>query len=58
MGCFILFRHNLLGWFDNESDDTAVFVHALEGAFETVSYQVIGAVLLFEARRPRRMGRV
>lgn len=57
VGRFILFWHNLLGWFDNGSDDTKVFIEALEEAFETVSYQVIGAVLLFEARCPRRMGK-
>lgn len=54
-GRFILFWHNSLGWFDNGRDDTDVFVEALEEAFETVSYQVIGTVLLFEARCPRRM---
>lgn len=52
LGRSILFCHNLLGWFDNEKDDTMDFVQALEAAFETVSYQVIGAVLLFEARSP------
>ncbi|KAI3392477.1 hypothetical protein diail_5669 [Diaporthe ilicicola] len=52
---FVLFWHNLLGWFDNGRDDTEVFVQALEEAFETVSSQVIGTVLLFEARCPRRM---
>lgn len=57
IGGFVLFWHNLLGWFDNGSDDTEVFVQALENAFETVSCQVIGAVLLFEARCPRRMGK-
>lgn len=57
-GRFILFWHNLLGWFDNDGDDTGVFVDALEEAFEVVTCQVIGAVLLFEARRPRRMGKV
>ena len=54
-GRFILFWHNLLGWFDNESDDKNHFVKALEEEFETVSCQVIGAVLLFEARNPRRL---
>lgn len=57
-GRFILFWHNLLGWFDNKDDDTKVFVEALEGAFEMVTFQVIGAVLLFEARRPRRTDKV
>lgn len=52
VGRFVLFWHNFLGWFDNESDDTEVFVQALEEAFEIVSCQVIGTVLFFEARRP------
>lgn len=52
LGRSILFLHNLLGWFDNEKDDTMDFIRALEGAFETVSCQVIGAVLFFEARYP------
>lgn len=54
VGRFVLFWHNLMGWCDNEKDDFRVFIRALEEAFETVSSQVIGAVLLFEARRPRR----
>lgn len=53
VGRFILFWHNLLGWFDNDNDDTEVFVEALEKTFGTVSCQVIGAVLFFEARCPR-----
>lgn len=57
-GRSILFWHNLLGWFDNEMDDTMDFVRALEAAFETVSYQVIGAVLLFEARSPLHKDKV
>ncbi|KAG8160402.1 hypothetical protein KVR01_009938 [Diaporthe batatas] len=52
LGRSILLLHNLLGWFDNERDDTMDFIRALEGAFETVSYQIIGAVLFFEARCP------
>ena len=57
VGQSILFWHNLMGWFDNEKDDLEVFVRALKEAFETVSFQVIGAVLLFEARCPRRLGK-
>jgi SAM-dependent methyltransferase len=52
LGRSILFWHNLLGWFDNDRDNIMDFVQALEGAFETVSYQVIGSVLFFEARSP------
>lgn len=45
----------MLGWFGNGGDDTEVFVQALEEASETVSFQVIGAVILFEARYPRQL---
>lgn len=58
LGRSILFCHNFLGWFDNERDDTLDFVQALEAAFETVSYHVIGAVLFFEARCPLHKDKV
>ena len=58
LGRSILFWHNLLGWFDNERDNRLDFVQALEGAFETVSYQVIGAVLFYEARCPLHKDKV
>lgn len=56
-GRFVLFSYNLQGWFDNGGGDTEVFVQVLEGAFKTVSCQVIGAVLLFKARYPRQSGK-
>lgn len=55
LGCCLLFWHNSMGWFDNESDSTEAFVHALEETFDNVSWQVIGTVLLFEARSPKRI---
>lgn len=53
-GHLLLFVYNLMGWFDNKLDDTETFIQALEGTFENVSWQVIGTVLLFEARSPKR----
>ncbi|KAK2607293.1 hypothetical protein N8I77_005978 [Diaporthe amygdali] len=50
VGRFVLFWHNLLGWFDNESDDTEVFVQALEEAFEIVSCQVIAKTFRYAQR--------
>ncbi|KUI67209.1 Putative uncharacterized protein YbcY [Cytospora mali] len=55
IGHLLLFWHNAMGWFDNDLDDREVFVQALEETFENVSWQVIGTVLLFEARFPKRL---
>lgn len=54
-GQFFLFLYNLVGWFNNKLDNTEVFIEALKGTFENVSWQVIGTVLLFEARSPKRL---
>lgn len=52
-GRFVMFWHNALGMFDNERDDAATFVGALAEAFHDVEWEVVGAVLIFEARRPK-----
>ncbi|KAL2059969.1 hypothetical protein VTL71DRAFT_10124 [Oculimacula yallundae] len=53
LGKFIMFWHNLLGIFDNYTDDVAGFVEPLEGAFQTVKWELCGAMLLFEASGPK-----
>lgn len=53
LGRFIMFWHNALGMFDNERDDAGSFVSALAETFHDVKWEVIGAVLIFEARRPK-----
>lgn len=49
-----MFYQNLLRIFDNRADAAPAFVTALQNAFEDVKWELVGTVLLFEARRPRK----
>lgn len=54
-GRFLMTAYNNAGSFDNWDDDAESIVQALREAFEDVKFEVVGTVLLFEARRPRRV---
>ncbi|POS81161.1 methyltransferase domain-containing protein [Diaporthe helianthi] len=52
-GRFIMFWHNALGMFDNRGDDVVSFVGALQNQFHDVKWEIVGTVLLFQARLPK-----
>ncbi|KAK2743627.1 methyltransferase type 12 [Colletotrichum kahawae] len=53
IGKALMFWHNLFGVFGNTEDDMESFVGPLREAFEDVRWEIQGAMLLFEASRPR-----
>lgn len=50
---FVLWMNNYLGIFDNYEDSTASFAKPLQRAFHDVKIEVVGCMLLFEARNPK-----
>ena len=52
-GALLMKFYNWKGIFDNFGDDQKVFRDALERNFEEVEASVVGAVLIFRAKRPR-----
>lgn len=50
---FVLWMNNYLGIFDNYEDSAACFTEPLQKAFHDVKIEVIGCMLLFEARDPK-----
>ncbi|KZT66077.1 hypothetical protein DAEQUDRAFT_484998 [Daedalea quercina L-15889] len=48
----LLWLHIRRGWFGNSDDTAENLEKALRGLFEEVEVRVVGAVALFEARRP------
>lgn len=50
---FVLWMNNYLGIFDNYEDSAASFVEPLQNAFHDVKVEVVGCMLLFEARNPQ-----
>ena len=54
-GRFLINQYNKKGIFgDNWNDSAEVFTNALENAFEEVTVQIQGTVLLFTARKPKQ----
>lgn len=53
-GRFIMFWHNALGMFDNREDDVTSFVGALRNQFHDVRWEIVGTVLMFSARLPKK----
>lgn len=54
LGRFILFWHNALGMFDNRGDDVLAFIGALRSEFHDVKWEIVGTILIFQARLPKR----
>ncbi|KAG8167339.1 hypothetical protein KVR01_003028 [Diaporthe batatas] len=52
-GRFIMFWHNALGMFDNREDDAMSLVGALRDQFHDVKWEIVGTVLVFQARLPK-----
>lgn len=50
LGRFVLWMNNYLGVFDNHEDSAASFVETLRQVFSDVRFEVVGCMLLFEAR--------
>lgn len=50
---FVLWMNNYLGIFDNYKDSAVRFTEPLEKAFHEVNVEVVGCMLLFEARNPK-----
>lgn len=50
---FVLFLNNYLGVFDNHKDDATSFLEPLNKYFNDVRFEVVGCMLLFEARDPK-----
>lgn len=50
---FVLWMNNYLGIFDNYEDSAASFARPLREAFHDVRVEVVGCMLLFEARDPK-----
>lgn len=50
---FVLWMNNALGIFDNYGDSAAGFAAPLREAFHDVRVEVVGCMLLFEARDPK-----
>lgn len=50
---FVLWMNNALGIFDNYEDSAASFAEPLQRAFHDVRVEVVGCMLLFEARNPK-----
>ncbi|TLD11795.1 hypothetical protein PspLS_11648 [Pyricularia sp. CBS 133598] len=53
LGHLVLWLNNYFGAFDNYEDDAISFLVPLQKMFEDVRYEVVGCMLLFEARQPR-----
>lgn len=53
LGRFILFWHNALGMFDNRGDDVLAFIGALRNEFHDVKWEIVGTILIFQARLPK-----
>ncbi|TLD17057.1 uncharacterized protein PgNI_00011 [Pyricularia grisea] len=53
LGYLVLWLNNYLGVFDNYENDAVSFLLPLQKKFEDVRYEVVGCMLLFEARQPR-----
>lgn len=53
LGRFIMFWHNALGMFDNRGDDVLTFVGALRDQFHDVKWEIVGTILIFQARLPK-----
>lgn len=53
LGRFILFWHNALGMFDNRGDDVLAFIGALRNEFDDVKWEIVGTILIFQARQPK-----
>lgn len=53
LGRFIMFWHNALGMFDNRGDDVLAFVGALRNEFHDVKWEIVGTMLIFQARLPK-----
>lgn len=52
-GRFIMFWHNTLGMFDNREDNVTHFISALRNQFHEVKWEIVGTVLVFQARLPK-----
>lgn len=50
---FVLWMNNYLGIFDNYEDSASSFAGPLQEAFHDVRFEVVGCMLLFEARNPK-----
>lgn len=50
---FVLWLNNYLGIFDNYEDSAASFAEPLRKSFHDVRVEVVGCMLLFEARNPK-----
>ncbi|KAL3470365.1 hypothetical protein BJX99DRAFT_239668 [Aspergillus californicus] len=44
---------NQRGYLDNEDDDAETFIRTLQDNFQSVETEIVGAVLLFKAERPK-----
>ncbi|KAI7781251.1 methyltransferase domain-containing protein [Diaporthe eres] len=55
LGRFIMFWHNALGMFDNRRDDVLAFVGALRNEFHNVKWEIVGTILIFQARLPKEV---
>lgn len=53
LGRFIMFWHNALGMFDNRGDDVLTFIGALRNEFHDVKWEIVGTILIFQARQPK-----
>lgn len=53
LGRFIMFWHNALGMFDNRGDDVVTFIGALRNEFHDVKWEIVGTILIFQARQPK-----
>lgn len=53
LGRFIMFWHNALGMFDNRGDDVLAFIGALRNEFHDVKWEIVGTILIFQARLPK-----
>lgn len=54
LGRFLMFWHNALGMFGNKEDSAVSFITPLKEAFADVQWQVVGTVLIFEAKGPKQ----
>lgn len=52
-GNFLMKAYNNVGSFQNWDDDAESIVQPLRETFADVKFEVVGTVLLFEARKPR-----
>lgn len=53
-GKFLMWSYNWIEMFGNSADGKEPFLEALEEEFEEVESEVIGCVLIFKARKPKR----